>query len=50
MRRPAQATAPGVEISVGSTRKPIGESSEALAAACQEPERQLPQETGLGRT
>jgi transposase len=41
------ATALGIEISVGSTQKLIEESSEALAAACQELERQLPKEPVL---
>ena len=41
------ATALGIEISVGSTQKLIEESSEALAATCQELERQLPQEPVL---
>ncbi len=41
------ATALGIEISVGSTQKLIEDSREALAAACQELERQLPQEPVL---
>ena len=41
------ATALGIQISVGSTQKLIEESSEALAAACQELERQLPREPVL---
>ena len=40
-------TALGIEISVGSTQKLVEESSEALAATCQELERQLPQEPVL---
>jgi transposase len=40
-------TALGIEISVGSTQKLIEESSEALAATCQELERQLPREPVL---
>ena len=41
------ATALGIQISVGSTQKLVEESSEALAAAGQELERQLPQEPVL---
>jgi transposase len=41
------ATALGIEISLGSTQKLIEESSEALAATCQELERQLPRESVL---
>jgi len=41
------ATALGIEISGGSTQKLIEESSEALAATCQELERQLPKEPVL---
>ena len=41
------ATALGIEISVGSTQKLIEESSEALAGACRELERQLPKEPVL---
>jgi len=41
------ATALSIEISLGSTQKLIEESSEALAATCQELERQLPQEPVL---
>ena len=37
----------GIEISLGSTQKLVEETSEALAAACQERERQLPQEPVL---
>ena len=37
----------GIEISLGSTQKLVEETSEALAAACQELERQLPQEPVL---
>jgi len=40
-------TALGIEISLGSTQKLVEESSEALAATCQELERQLPQEPVL---
>lgn len=41
------ATALEIEISLGSTQKLIEESSEALAATCQELERQLPREPVL---
>ncbi len=41
------ATALGIEISLGSTQKLVEESSEALAATCQELERQLPREPVL---
>ena len=41
------ATALGIEMSLGSTRKLVGESSEALAETCQELERQLPREPVL---
>ena len=37
----------GIEISLGSTQKLVEETSEALAATCQELERQLPQEPVL---
>ena len=40
-------TALGIEISLGSTQKLVEESSEALAAACQELEKQLPREPVL---
>ena len=41
------ATALGIDISLGSTRKLVEESSEALAETCQELERQLPREPVL---
>ena len=41
------ATALSIEINVGSTQKLIEESSEALAATCQELEGQLPKEPVL---
>jgi len=37
----------GIEISLGSTQKLVEETSEALAATCQELEQQLPQEPVL---
>jgi transposase len=37
----------GIEISLGSTQKLVEQTSEALAATCQELERQLPQEPVL---
>jgi len=37
----------GIEISLGSTQKLVEETSEALAATCQELERQLPREPVL---
>ena len=40
-------TALGIEISLGSTQKLVEETSKALAKACQELERQLPQEPVL---
>ena len=41
------ATALGIEMSLGSTRKLVEESSEALADTCQELERQSPREPVL---
>jgi transposase len=40
-------TALGIEISLGSTQKLVEETSEALAATCQELEQQLPREPVL---
>jgi transposase len=39
----------GIEISLGSTQKLVEQTSEALAATCQELERPLPQEPVLNR-